>query len=542
MRAWSWPVVLLATIILPLAALFPHLSGPSGFVSSLADRPVPLEPGPRKGPFEAVYLIVIDGLRYDVAHSAAMPFLRSLEKTAAWGKVRAGLPSYSRPGYARLLTGAPSELTGLTMNDQTAAAPVPTVFSLAREAGLETAAAAHYWVRELYEGPSGPAKGFFRGRFIRHGYFYRQDDEPDARVFANAKEAVRLYRSGLLLILPASVDAAGHRAGGRSRAYREAAAAVDSLLADFCHALPQDGKSLVIVTADHGHRDAGGHGGEERTALEAPLFLLGEGVRPGRMSETVDQLDIAPTIAAALGLPMAGSMVGRVLAEAFADETAWEAAQARLEKAQEAYLRANARFFSAWKPGAKLSFSAIWHRTRQAALWRGTLWRLPVSLALAGGVLVFFFALLSSTKARWPVLAGLAFPLYFYALFRLVGADYSYSVMHSAGHFLGRVFIAAGAAFAVSTWAGASLRRGGEDFLLPLVAGLWTVQSLLFLISWTVAGGPLRDFLPDLGWHVFFLVQAVLTPLASLYALVGWWFGLRAKKKPQEAPARSVAG
>ncbi|MCL6615402.1 MAG: hypothetical protein K6U03_12495, partial [Firmicutes bacterium] len=50
-------------------------------------------------------------------------------------------------------------------------------------------------------------------------------------------------------------------------------------------------------------------------------------------------------------------------------------------------------------------------------------------------------------------------------------------------------------------------------------------QALLAVVSWTVVGGRARGFLPDLGWQVFFMVQAVLAPLASLYALIGWWLG-----------------
>lgn len=527
MRTWTWLAVLLATIVLSLAALLPHLSGPSGFVSFLADRPVPLEGGSRARPYEAVYLIVIDGLRFDVAHSAAMPFLRSLERTAAWGKARAGLPSYSRPGYTRLLTGAPSELTGLTMNDQSAPSPVPTIFSLAREAGLGTAASAYYWVMEICEPPGSPVvTGRFTGERIRWGYAFNKSDEPAVRVFANAKEIVRLHGPALTLVLPVSVDSASHEFGGDSEEYRRAAAAVDAALADFYHALPKEGKHLVIITADHGHRDAGGHGGEERTALEVPFFLLGDGLRPGRMAGSIDQLDIAPTIAAALGLPMAGSMAGRVLVEAFRDPVPWEAAQAALEKAQNAYVTANAGFFGrAAREGTGISFSEVWRRARRATLLGRALWRFPVSLALSAVILASFFALLAPMRTRWPVLAGLAFPLYFYALLRLLGADYSYSVMHSAGDFLVRVLSAAALALAVSTWAGASLRRGREGFFGPTSLGLWAIQALLAVVSWTVVGGRARGFLPDLGWQVFFMVQAVLAPLASLYALIGWWLG-----------------
>ena len=538
MRKWIWPAVLLVTIVLSLAALLPHLSGPSGFVSSLADRPVPLEDGARARLYDAVCLIVIDGLRFDAAHSAAMPFLRSLEGTAAWGKVRAGLPSFSRPGYARLLTGAPSELTGLTMNDQTAPSPVPTLFSLAREAGLGTAASAHYWVAELCE-PAGRSvrEGRFTGERIQWGYAYGRGDEPDVRVFANAKEMVRSHRPAFTLVLPASVDTAGHQAGGGSAEYRRAAAAVDAILADFCQALPKDGKHLVIVTADHGHRDAGGHGGEERAALEVPLFLLGEGLRPGRMAGVIDQLDLAPTVAAALGLPMAGSMAGRVLVEAFRDPAPWRQAQAALERAQDSYISANAGFFGrAAKERKGVSFAGVWRRARRATLLGRALWRIPLSLVLSALVIACLLKLLAPMRTRWSILAGLAFPLYFYALLRLLGADYSYSAMHSAGDFLVRVLIAAVLSLAVSTWAGASLRRGKEGFFGPTSLGLWAIQALLAVISWTVVGGRARGFLPDLGWQVFFMVQAVLASLASLYALIGWLLG-RWMTRPSERRA-----
>ena len=342
MRKWLWPGVLFATLVCSVFALLPQTSGLADFRSEFASRPSPTEGGGEKPLFKAVYLIVVNGLRFDVAQTPDMPFLHKMVGAgAAWGKVKVGLPSYSRPGYERILSGAPSELTGLTMNDQSDPSPVPTIFSLAADSGLRTAASAHYWVRELVDGPlSGDRTGLYFGAHIQRGYSYLHD-EPDSRVFAVARDIVRTHDPHLLLILPGTVDETGHAHGGKSVSYRENATAVDEALADFFHSLP-DHDCLVLVTSDHGHRNAGGHGGGEREVLEVPLFAWGPGVRPGRMQQAIDQMDIAPTVAAALGLPMAGTMGGRVLVEAFTDPIPWEAREERLKRVQRTYLADNA--------------------------------------------------------------------------------------------------------------------------------------------------------------------------------------------------------
>ncbi|MGE5529218.1 MAG: alkaline phosphatase family protein [Patescibacteria group bacterium] len=521
MRNWLWPVLLFVTVILCLAGMLPLTSGLAGFRADLAHRPVPLV-RPASGPLaRSVYLVVIDGLRYDTSQSAAMPFLQRLKKRAAWGRALAGLPSYSRPGYARILTGAPSELTGLVMNEQSEPCPVPTVFSLAREDGLVTAASAHYWVRQLADGPiSGARSGRIAGRNIGHGYYYLEDD-PDTRVFAAATEFIRIGSPNLLLVLPMSMDEAGHAHGGGSAVYRRSASAVDAILEDFFRSLPGD-DYLAIITADHGHRKTGGHGGRERSALEVPFLAFGRGVKPGRLDGVIDQLDIAPSIAAALGLPMAGTMGGRVLTEIFAREDAARAAQEALAKAQAAYLEANADILGRHARAQDARFDRVWRGARRAALWRKALWRLPIAIPLLAGAILACLAAVRAMRRRWPILAGLAYPLYFYALFRLVGYDYSYSAIVSAGDFVVKAVFAAVLALAILTWAGAALRGGKEPFFLPTALGACIIQVVLTLAAWVVAGTAYRNFLPHLGWQVFFMIQLLITALVAVYALAGW--------------------
>ncbi|MGE5598517.1 MAG: alkaline phosphatase family protein, partial [Bacteroidota bacterium] len=244
-----WPGLLVATILLSVAGLGTHQNALSSFRSDFAGRPVPTVRSTGKPLARAVYLVVIDGLGYRTAFSREMPFLGKLRDQAAWGLMTVDPPTYSRPGYARLLTGAPAELTALTMNDQRRPAPVPTIFGLASGSGLRAAASAHVWVRDLAGDEPAGRTGRVAGRQIQRGYYYAGDDEPDGRVFAAARDLVRQYDPALLLVLPMSLDAAGHSAGTSSAAYRESAAAVDAALADWHHSLPaRDG--ILIVTGD----------------------------------------------------------------------------------------------------------------------------------------------------------------------------------------------------------------------------------------------------------------------------------------------------
>lgn len=542
MRDWSRPVALFLTVVICVLALLPQTSGLSDFQSDFAGRPPAVAGGRPARLAESVYLIVIDGLRYDIAVSDDMPYLSGLRSRAAWGEMKTGLPSYSRPGYARIISGAPAELTGLTMNDQEASSPVPTVFSLAAAAGLRIAASAHHWFLELAENKLPDARtGLISGQNIQRGFYYR-GNEPDTRVFANAREMIRTDRPDLLLIHPMSMDAAGHEHGGCSDAYRKAAAALDRILADFVQTLSQSvsrKNCLLIITADHGHRAAGGHGGGEEEAVTAPLFVIGPGVRPGRLPRIADQLDLAPTIAAALGLPMPGSMGGRVLAEAFAAESGWEEAQEILVKAQAEYLAANADLLGmkqgadpqAWREalararaaddGTAGPYAGLWNKARRAYLCRRFFWRLPLALLMAAGMVLLWIRLLRREGWQWPTLAGLVYPLYFYALLRLLGADYSYSAIVTPQDYALRVSLAAVLALAVLTWAGAALRRGREGFFSATALGAWTSQAALSVAVWAAVGGGFRRFLPDPGWQVFLMVQLLVTAIVSAYALAG---------------------
>lgn len=69
---------------------------------------------------------------------------------AAKYKVRAELPSMSRPMYETLMTGVPSYVHGITCNETVRRSNQTSIFNLCKEAGLVSGAAAYFWMSELY--------------------------------------------------------------------------------------------------------------------------------------------------------------------------------------------------------------------------------------------------------------------------------------------------------------------------------------------------------------------------------------------------------
>ena len=66
----------------------------------------------------------------------------------------------------------------------------------------------------------------------------------------------------------------------------------------------------IIVTADHGGHDRG-HGTDMPEDTTIPMFFIGDDFTPGRELAGVTILDLAPTIAAVMGIPAAPEWEGR---------------------------------------------------------------------------------------------------------------------------------------------------------------------------------------------------------------------------------------
>jgi hypothetical protein len=360
---------------------------------------------------EQVVLIVIDGLGIDESH---LPLLDELRERGAAAIARVPYPTISRPNYVTLLTGVPPRDSGVRANRVEAPVAVDTVMDRLRTAGLRVATASDYgslgslflrgtpsitgidWVeRGVHVAPPPPITWPFDDA-VRVGSL-------DALGPAIAELAAG--GTAFVPVLVLDVDRAGHAAGIGAE-YRATAAAVDRMLRVAFAGIDLT-RDTVIVTADHGHVAPGGHGGTEREVSHVPLIFAGRGIVPGALAHDPRSIDVAPTVAALLGVPAPGHADGRALVEllrlAPADATrraAFDAARTRSLAAVVDAALADSTRPSAIRLLALAAGLALAGALAVAMRRRGALAITPATAAGALGFAVMAFATLPLTRGQ----------------------------------------------------------------------------------------------------------------------------------------------
>ncbi|PFH56441.1 hypothetical protein XA68_16494 [Ophiocordyceps unilateralis] len=124
------------------------------------------------------------------------------------------------------------------------------------------------------------------------------------------------------------VDHAGHRYGPDHPAMEAKLRQMDDFVRRLTAAVDDD--TLLVVMGDHGMDAKGDHGGESDDEVEAALWMYSKRPVFGRTSpehatppatakiRPVNQIDLVPTLALLLGIPIPYNSLGRPIEEAFA--------------------------------------------------------------------------------------------------------------------------------------------------------------------------------------------------------------------------------
>ncbi|MGL5799697.1 MAG: alkaline phosphatase family protein [Plesiomonas sp.] len=251
-----------------------------------------------------VILVLVDGMSAKVAHG--MGYLTALV-TAGQGSyyfLNSELPSLSRPLYECLLTGTSPLQSGITHNGVNRLSNQISLFHLATKQGLCTAAAAYYWVSELYNhSPWQISDRLTHNKQlpIQHGHFYWEDSYPDSHLLADA-EALRVrYDPDFLLVHPMGVDDTGHRFGLDSSQYRNRVRCMDSILAEYLPHWLAAGYQ-IMVTSDHGMNNDCSHGGSLNEERSVPLWLFGQAFDHHASEHAIEQTALCGLLADLMGL------------------------------------------------------------------------------------------------------------------------------------------------------------------------------------------------------------------------------------------------
>lgn len=272
-----------------------------------------------------VVLVICDGLTLEVSRS--MNRLELLRQHGTDMVATTPQPSLSYPTWTTILSGAPPDISGVTTNWFEGSVQVETLLDTALADGRRVAVSA----------PADFATLYAIGDDVS-AYHDEWRDEYMAATYVD--EALRLAEENapdLLLVHLPDTDEAGHDHGAASAEYREVAQRVDGDIARLVEGL-QDDRTVFVVCADHGHIAGGGHGGWEREVTQVPAVFVGPWVSLGR--GTMAQADIAPTVAALLGIPVPAQATGHVNTEVLMDrETEIHTAEVRYKRFARRYLQ-----------------------------------------------------------------------------------------------------------------------------------------------------------------------------------------------------------
>lgn len=288
-------------------------------------------PVPTGGPLtSSVTILLVDGLRLD--GSRHMPALNALRLRGADIEATVGTPSFSRPGRASVAVGATQGIHGVTTNRQQRAIPLDNIFRRVGEMGGTCRVAGSAIWRGLFRDDIARC-GVYRGGEAKEGPGAFERQAPSIRAADRADLEFVLEKPATLRVTDIiSTDFAAHEYGGASIEYQAELVRTDDLIASLATRLDLS-KETLIVTADHGHRDTGGHGGDEPEVLAVPVVMVGAGVRPGSALHALHS-DIAPTVAALLGLPLPAASSGRPMVSVIAADDAGQASIEAASKAQ----------------------------------------------------------------------------------------------------------------------------------------------------------------------------------------------------------------
>ncbi len=260
-------------------------------------REAPIIPDPKTPRLaRRVFLVVVDGLGLAESH---LPALDALRARGIAGAASSHYPTVSRPNYITILTGVPPVASGVRANRVRYEIRLDSIMHRVKEGGLVVDTASDIGaIPSLFEPP--PFDRVLRGETT-------EELEPLLLDLAATS------KPGLVFVLAGDVDRSGHKAGV-GEDYRAAAARVDAMIGKLAAAIDLS-QDAIVVTADHGHVARGGHGGDEPDAASVPLVIAGAGVIPNAQLANAKLADIAPTVAALLGVAAPGHGYGRTLLE-----------------------------------------------------------------------------------------------------------------------------------------------------------------------------------------------------------------------------------
>ncbi len=251
-----------------------------------------------------VLLILVDGMRPDGLEE--IPYVRKMQADGASTlAARTIMPSVTLPCHMSLFHSVPAERHGILTNTYTPM--VRPLNGICEQLSMYKKKCGFFYGWEQLKDLARPGT-LYGSDFLwgsRIGY-EKVNHELTSRALAFIEEE----SPDFVFLYLGWVDLAGHNNGWLSAEYYTAVRGSWQEIERIAEAVPEE--YTVIVTADHGGHDRS-HGADTDTDMTIPLFFRGVDFAPGSTLAEANIMDIAPTIAAIVGVEPAEEWEGRNL-------------------------------------------------------------------------------------------------------------------------------------------------------------------------------------------------------------------------------------
>jgi predicted AlkP superfamily pyrophosphatase or phosphodiesterase len=252
-----------------------------------------------QAPMKKTLIIGIDGCRPDAMLAADAPYMRALIKDGAFSdKAQACDRTISGPCWGNILTGVWYQKHGVRDNSfqGTNFDQYPTClarYKQARPDGYVASVAQWSGIDQIITGAD-----------------FSATPRTGAATAATACQVLGEKDPDIVFVHFDDVDAAGHAFdyGPDSPKCLEAIGKIDTLVGKMLAAVEsrknyEDEDWLIVVVSDHGGFDKG-HGQDNPECRTTFVILNGKSVAKGTIEPAPDQIDVAPTVLAHMGVPI----------------------------------------------------------------------------------------------------------------------------------------------------------------------------------------------------------------------------------------------
>ena len=253
-----------------------------------------------------VILISIDGMRADGVQQCGNPFLEELKKMGSYTfDAQTVFPSVTLPCHMSMFHSVPPSRHGVTTNDYTP--PVRPINGLFEQIRRAKGKSTMYYGWEPLRDISRPLS-LVSAEYVNAYSAEHTDAMLTDRALSYLKQNEKV--DFVFLYMVETDEKGGHDGGWMSETYLDY---INRALSNVKRVIEECGdRFTVIVTADHGGHDRC-HGTDLPEDMTIPMFFVGPDFEAGKELHGVSLLDIAPTVAAVMGVDPAEEWEGKSL-------------------------------------------------------------------------------------------------------------------------------------------------------------------------------------------------------------------------------------